>query len=164
MASPATPPPSSKTQIAAELRTIADQIEAIQSSFDLKEGVRAKNSADSALRAYIRARRARDSVMPSDIFSDPGWDILLDLLLSHLEKKRVSVSAACIAAAVPSTTALRWISLLETRGAIRRVADPGDRRRSHLELTPTIRENLLRWVERHLMPSVPKVESAPFRP
>ena len=47
----------------------------------------------------------------------------------------VSVSSLCIAARVPSTTALRWLTMLEKRGLIGRRADDYDRRRSFLFLT-----------------------------
>lgn len=47
----------------------------------------------------------------------------------------VSVSSTCIAAKVPSTTALRWLTMIEKRGLIGRRPDDYDRRRSFLFLT-----------------------------
>ena len=92
--------------------------------------------ADAGLvRAMIRARRLRADYLPADLFADPAWDILLDLMAARLEGKKVAVSSLCIAAAVPPTTALRWIAILTERGLLRRVADPGDGRRIHMELS-----------------------------
>lgn len=59
------------------------------------------------VRDIIRQRRAREQDLPANLFADPAWDILLDLTAARIEQKRVSVSSLCIAAAVPSTTALR---------------------------------------------------------
>jgi DNA-binding MarR family transcriptional regulator len=141
--------PSSPHRIAAELRSLAGQLESFEAVIPA-DGASRWLSVPALLRTYLRARRAREAILPADMFADPAWDLLLDLLLSDLEHRRVSVSAACIAASVPSTTALRWISLLESRGAIVRIADPADRRRAHLQLSAPTRASLLEWVERHL--------------
>lgn len=87
------------------------------------------------LRSVIRARRARAHFFPSDLFADPAWDILLDLMASRLEDKRVSVSSLCIAAAVPPTTALRWIKSMTDAGLLERRADPIDGRRIFIDLS-----------------------------
>lgn len=81
------------------------------------------------VRSIIRARRVREHYLGSDIFGDPGWDMLLDLFAARLEGARVSVSSLCLAAAVPPTTALRWIKLLCDEGLIERVPDRTDGRR-----------------------------------
>src|SRR5207253_3617288 len=81
------------------------------------------------VRQIIRARRLRDQYLKGDLFADPAWDMLLDLLAAKLEDRRVAVSSLCIATAVPPTTALRWIKILCEQGLILRVADPQDGRR-----------------------------------
>ncbi|HMC90995.1 MAG TPA: MarR family winged helix-turn-helix transcriptional regulator [Allosphingosinicella sp.] len=85
-------------------------------------------------RAIIRARRLRDHFFHGELFADPAWDMLLDLMAARLEKQRVAVSSLCIAAAVPPTTALRWIKSLCDQGIFVRVADPEDGRRVFIEL------------------------------
>ncbi len=86
------------------------------------------------VRAVIRARRLRDQFFPEGLFADPAWDMLLDLMAARLEGNRVAVSSLCIAAAVPATTALRWIKLLTDQGLLVRRADPQDGRRVYIEL------------------------------
>ena len=86
------------------------------------------------IRAIIRARRLRDHFFCSELFADPAWDMLLDLTAARLEKQRVAVSSLCIAAAVPPTTALRWIKALCDQGIFVRIADPEDGRRVFIEL------------------------------
>ena len=82
----------------------------------------------------LRARRLRDRFLGKGLFEDPAWDMLLDLYASRLEGRRVSVSSLCIAAAVPPTTALRWIKMLTDAGLFVRRADPTDGRRVFVEL------------------------------
>jgi len=74
-------------------------------------------------------------VFDSILFGEPGWDILLDLYVATVQDRKISVSSACIGAAVPSTTALRWLNLLSERGMIERYPDPLDARRSFLRLS-----------------------------
>ena len=87
------------------------------------------------IRAIIRARRMRDHFFKSDLFADPAWDMLLDLMAARLEQRKVAVSSLCIAAAVPPTTALRWIKTLSEQGLFVRVADAEDGRRVFIELS-----------------------------
>ncbi|WP_353229162.1 MarR family transcriptional regulator [Novosphingobium sp.] len=89
---------------------------------------------DLARRAY-GDRRRRDRLFQSGLFGEPAWDILLDLFISAKQCKRVSVTSACIGAAVPSTTALRWLAVLEQQGHIVREDDPADARRAFLQLS-----------------------------
>jgi hypothetical protein len=91
---------------------------------------------DAALvRAIIRVRRLRDHYFRSELFADPAWDMLLDLYAARLDRQRVAVSSLCIAAAVPATTALRWIKSLTDQRLFVRVADPQDGRRVFIELS-----------------------------
>ncbi|QPQ56097.1 winged helix DNA-binding protein [Allosphingosinicella flava] len=87
------------------------------------------------VRGMIRARRLRDQYFGADLFADPAWDMLLDLMAARLERQRVAVSSLCIAAAVPATTALRWIKTLTEHGLFVRSADPEDGRRVYIELS-----------------------------
>ena len=81
-------------------------------------------------------RRRRSKIFHADaLFGEPAWDILLDLFIAAKERRRVSVTSACIGSAVPSTTALRWIAILERQGLLVREADPGDARRVYVKLS-----------------------------
>lgn len=87
------------------------------------------------IRMAIRSRRLRGQFFQGELFADPAWDMLLDLYASELERRQVSVSSLCIAAAVPPTTALRWIGTLHDAGLFERKADPTDRRRAYIGLS-----------------------------
>jgi hypothetical protein len=101
----------------------------------------------ATVRNAIRARRMRHSFFRHDLFADPAWDMLLDLYAAHLEHVRVSVSSLCIAAAVPGTTALRWIGTMLEEDLFERTADPIDRRRAYISLTPKARDGMHRYFD-----------------
>ncbi len=87
------------------------------------------------LREMIKMRRMRDQYFDNSLFADPAWDILLDLLAARLEGKKVSVSSLCIAAAVPPTTALRWLTGMTENGLLERHQDTSDARRVFIALS-----------------------------
>lgn len=97
------------------------------------------------VRDLLRARRIRADFLPGDLFADPAWDMMLDLLAARLDHERVSVSSLCIAAAVPPTTALRWIHTLTDKGLVQRQADPHDGRRVFIALAQEAADALIRW-------------------
>ena len=88
------------------------------------------------VRTVIRARRLRARYFEEGMFADPAWDMLLDLLQAEIAQLRVPVSSLCIAAAVPATTALRWLKTMTEQGIFVRRADPHDGRRVFVELAP----------------------------
>ena len=92
--------------------------------------------AGERVRSVIRARRMRARFFDDQLFADPAWDMLLDLLQAEIAQHRVPVSSLCIAAAVPATTALRWIKTMTDAGLFVRRADPHDGRRIFVELSP----------------------------
>jgi predicted transcriptional regulator len=97
------------------------------------------------VRSVIRARRLRGRYFPEDLFADPAWDMMLDLLQAEISHLRVPVSSLCIAAAVPATTALRWLKTLVQEGLFVRRADPHDGRRVFVELAPQASQALRRF-------------------
>ena len=97
------------------------------------------------IRKAIRARRLRNRPFPDLLFEDPAWDMLLDLYAARLERAQVSVSSLCIAAAVPPSTALRWISKMTEDGLFVREPDPFDRRRAFMALSDDTVEKMDRY-------------------
>jgi DNA-binding transcriptional ArsR family regulator len=98
------------------------------------------------IRSILRARRMRDVYFNPELFADPAWDMLLDLLAAKLEGRHVSVTSLCGAAAVPPTTALRWIGKLEEEGLIIRTDDTSDSRRVLLALSDDAAERLTAYL------------------
>lgn len=134
--------------IANELLAMARELEMGQSlpSVDRSGGedfrsMRNATSQDHPIwvelaRQTYEDRRRRSKIFHSEaLFGEPAWDILLDLFIAAKERRRVSVTSACIGSAVPSTTALRWIAILEKQGLLVREADPSDARRVYVKLS-----------------------------
>ena len=87
------------------------------------------------VRRAIDDRRNRDKFFPKNLFADPAWDMLLELYVAELDQTRLATSSLCDRAAVPATTALRWISTLAREGLIDRRSDPLDARRIFVRLS-----------------------------
>jgi hypothetical protein len=146
-------------QNAERLRQLSDEVSRIASTLArLSAGpnvslrtVQPPVSADvppisaETVRSVIRARRLRDRYFPEGLFADPAWDMLLDLLQAEIAQLRVPVSSLCIAAAVPATTALRWLKTMVGQGLFIRRADPHDGRRVFVELAPETSQALRRY-------------------
>lgn len=114
---------------------------AIQMIDQFAEGPAAQTTSrsvsESEVRALLKQRRQRGRFFDPELFADPAWDILLELFAAQLGQQRVCVTSLCVGAAVPTTTALRWIKCLEEKGLIERKPDPMDGRRFFLALSST---------------------------
>ena len=87
-----------------------------------------------------KSRRARDRYFGGMIdLGEPSWDLLIDLYIAGEGAKPISVSSACVAASVPTTTAMRRIEKLEKNGILVRQPDPVDGRRSNLVLAAEVK-------------------------
>lgn len=140
---------------AGKLRSLAEELQAIAAALqpqdlavieptppraDLSDYTLIAPTEHQALvelaRRFYRSRRMRPRVFSDEaLFGEPAWDMLLDLFIAEADGKRLSVTAACIGSAVPTSTALRWLVILEERGLVRRENDPTDARRVFLNLT-----------------------------
>lgn len=97
--------------------------------------------------SLLASRKARLKFFDSDLFFDPTWAILLDLYQSEMLGKQLSVTSICLGSGVPSTTALRYLRILEERGYIARVSDELDKRRSFVTLTDRAREAMVSYLQ-----------------
>lgn len=81
------------------------------------------------------ARNYRSTFLHSDLFGEPGWDLMLALYIAEGEGYRLRISEICDESGVPATTALRWIDKLVSMGLARKRANPTDMRSSFIEIT-----------------------------
>jgi CheY-like chemotaxis protein len=128
------PPPAGADGVGAQLARLTAAIEGMGIVVPPGPEDAGHSAAATTLHAIIAARRLRDRHFPGELFADPAWDILLDLARAEAGRQQVSVSSVCIAAAVPMSTALRWVRLLTEAGLVRRWTDPRDRRRDLVAL------------------------------
>jgi DNA-binding MarR family transcriptional regulator len=133
------------SRIAATLARLSSGPGEVSRRPELDAGGEVPEVALETVRAVIRARRLRSRFFREDLFADPAWDMLLDLLQAEITKLRVPVSSLCIAAAVPATTALRWLKTMVQEGIFVRQADLHDGRRVFVELAPETSHALRRY-------------------
>jgi DNA-binding MarR family transcriptional regulator len=88
-----------------------------------------------AARAMRRARRRRSRFFLPTMFSDPAWDILLELYIAECEQRRLSIADLSDRSGVPGTTALRWLEAFEKETLVTRRCDPLDGRRVYINLS-----------------------------
>ncbi len=112
--------------------------------------IRRKKRATKMAKMLLKIRRLRESCLPGIEFGEPGWDILLDLYVARGEQRKVSASSLCIGAAVPATTALRWMAIMVGSQHLKRTPDPRDGRRVFIELTETAASDMDAFME-HLV-------------
>ncbi len=101
------------------------------------------------LRRSYRERLLRREAFEQDfIVSDPSWDMLLDLCISKIEGRKISVTSLCLASGAPTSTAVRWIGLLEHQGMIERHPDPDDKRRVFVRISRPAFDTMFRYFKR----------------
>ena len=105
------------------------------------------NGAAALAKRIIRARHQRSRFLPSKLFSDPAWDILLALYAAEIGQRRITVGQVCEAANIPATTGLRWLGTLEEMDLVARKADPLDARRFFVSLTGKGREAMSEYLQ-----------------
>ena len=88
-----------------------------------------------ALEALRGMRKMRRKFLPEELFSDPCWEMLLDLYEARLTSTQVTITALGVTSGVPLSTALRRIGELQAHGLIERVNDQSDKRRTYVSLT-----------------------------
>ena len=91
--------------------------------------------SQDGLTALKLLRRARHRHLPTDIFSNPSYDMLLDLYENKLSGGTISLTSLATVPGVPMSTAVRRIEELEERGYCKRHADRSDKRRFLMEIT-----------------------------
>lgn len=136
--------------LSSQLGLIASELSTLPNEQGGEGSVKPDLSSDSFLWGqmathFYAERRRREKFFSGDLFGEPAWDILLDLFQATKRNELVSVTDACIGAAVPPTTALRWIQTLEDHGMIERRRDESDNRRVHLCLTIEAYEKMVHF-------------------
>lgn len=82
---------------------------------------------EDQLATILRVRRRRSELFGCELFSDPAWDILLELFAAELGGRAMTLDD--LPPVAPKSTLARWVSTLEERGLIRcgvDVARPAD--------------------------------------
>jgi DNA-binding MarR family transcriptional regulator len=76
--------------------------------------------------SVLLVRRARTAILGERLFSDPAWDILLELYAARLGEREVSLGDVARAIDTPESTVKRWVKALEERGLVQSRIDSAD--------------------------------------
>ena len=140
----------SECDVRAELDRLQSELEGLRDSVEARaQGARDYSLRLESVREAIEERRERERLFGENLFSDPAWDILLELFLGELAQQRIATSRLGQDAGVPPTTALRWTEKLEGSGLVIRRADPLDARRVFVALSPRGREMMEFYFSHH---------------
>ena len=83
----------------------------------------------------LRRRAHRLNFVRAEILADPAWDILLTAYAFELVQRQPTASELSDRMNVPSTTAMRWLKVLEAEGLLERRVVAADRAEVMVSLT-----------------------------
>ena len=87
--------------------------------------------------AEIMRREKRGQLFGADLFSDPAWDILLNLYVSEEAGRVANATSVAIGCNASATVVLRYLEALEEAGHVSR--DGTDKRLDRIRLTSEAR-------------------------
>lgn len=68
--------------------------------------------------AMLEFRRFRFNVLPAELFSEPAWDLLLELYVADAEGRRLTASQVCERSKIPPVVMSRWLQHLSQAGFV----------------------------------------------
>ena len=80
--------------------------------------MRNRDRAAATADAILRFRRIRSEILPTELFSEPGWDLLLELFVADAHGHRLTARDVSDRANIPPTVLSRWLIHLTKIGFI----------------------------------------------
>ena len=123
----------------ADLEELCARIEQLEAEIRKPAARRGPWSEEKLVRTarhILAARQRRGRVLNPALFSEPAWDMLLELFISYAAGRRVATSSLSTVSNTPQSTGLRWLGVLERNGLTKRSELRHDRRYAMVELTP----------------------------
>ncbi len=68
---------------------------------------------EDQIKSILEIRRGRSEIFGERLFSDPAWDILLELLAAMLGNRKLTLSD--LDQVAPKSVLARWVAVLEER-------------------------------------------------
>lgn len=76
------------------------------------------DQAASVAATVLALRRARNQVLPSDLFGEPAWDVLLELFVADAQGARLTVDEVSQRSSTHPSIMVRWLRVLTAHGLI----------------------------------------------
>lgn len=100
--------------------------------------------------SVLLIRRARTAVFGTGLFSDPAWDLMLELYAAKLGERMVCLTDLAQAIDAPQSTTARWIAALNQQGFTESCVDPVLPSRISISLTSEGVSKMERLIDRWL--------------
>lgn len=101
----------------------------------------------AALARYVEARRVRAMLFGQNLFSDPGWDILLLLYQGELEGRALTLEQLSEMLRLSLNIVVGQVGVMERRGLLmEHRSSPNSRRRCALRLSPLAVDAMASWL------------------
>lgn len=71
---------------------------------------------EDQIQSILEVRRQRSAILGDGLFSDPAWDILLELLAARLGKRKLTLSD--LENIAPPSVVARWVATLQERALV----------------------------------------------
>lgn len=146
--------PAAATVKEQELHKALKGLRRILNTMELEENAERNGRTDPDMLAFARRmiaeRYRRFQFFDGHLFSDPAWDIMLELFVAEIEVREVPVTNLCFTSNVPDTTVLRWIKTLCYEGLVVRHKDKVDKRRVLVQLTRPASDSMRRYMEEQM--------------
>jgi len=84
----------------------------------LLSGKLAIHITEDHVQSLLSVRRGREALFGPHLFSDPAWDVILELYAAKLANRRMSPSELARAVGAPSSVIARWIEALADAGVL----------------------------------------------
>jgi DNA-binding transcriptional ArsR family regulator len=91
-------------------------------------------TTEDHMQSLISARRGRERLFGRHLFSDPAWDVIIELYAAMLGKRRMSAADLARAIGAPEPVIGRWIAALVEAGIVATAGDQ-DGTNARVELT-----------------------------
>lgn len=142
IAPPAEPEPKSFGKSIAN----RNPLQKLRALLSPRSGARPTVTEDHIL-SVLAYRRGREAAFGRDLFSDPAWDLLLELYAARLAGRSVTLAELATAIDIPRSTSARWINALVERGLIITTTDSVDCTQLRLDLSPDAAARMKRLMD-----------------
>jgi len=139
-----------KNEVGASIAALAERVAELEAKA-AQQGAASLDFSDDKLATIASSiylsRQMRANYINGSLLTDPAWDMLLDLFIQKIRRRRVSTSSLCRTTNVPRTTALRWIDVLQAEGLLHRSPVDDDDGPEVVEMTPGAFHQMRRFIE-----------------
>jgi len=120
--SPAVPSPAGPATVTSSRapRTHRDPFDGLKELLSRKRLREPLDPSEDHMLSILMFRRGREEVFGKCLFSDPAWDILLELYAAHLGRRTLSTVDLAAEIGLPESTVTRWVDVLAENGIVDR--------------------------------------------